>query len=238
LAVAKNCTPAQDTECTCAKNHFCNSSLPCRHCDACTICESGVIEKPCTSTSDTVCGMKGSRKWKRHTSKENLDEVVPKQEASYENVPLKNTDIDLSDLVPVIVEEMTLTDVKTFVRSHKVPEPVIDQTVRDYCNDTSEQKIKLFQAWYQRHGLKGAYGTLIRSLRELKMCTAADKIEQKLKAAVSSCQDGGQSYNDDIEQSKTCTEKDRNSYSDNAELSKTCSGSSRRDSTESFENDA
>uniref|UniRef100_A0A8C0FLQ6 TNFR-Cys domain-containing protein n=1 Tax=Bubo bubo TaxID=30461 RepID=A0A8C0FLQ6_BUBBB len=60
LEVAKNCTPAQNTECTCAKNHFCNSSVPfyreansiifvhvfCR-------CESGVVEKQCTSTSDT-----------------------------------------------------------------------------------------------------------------------------------------------------------------------------------------
>lgn len=120
---------------------------------------------------------------------------------------------------------MTLQEVKTFVRNHKVPEPVIDQTVRDYFNDTSEQKIKLFQVWYQRHGIKGAYGTLMCSLRELKMCAVADKIEEKLKAAVSSCQEGGQSYSDDTEQSKTCPQESRNSYNDSAELSKTCSGS-------------
>uniref|UniRef100_A0A8B9NIK6 Tumor necrosis factor receptor superfamily member 6 n=1 Tax=Accipiter nisus TaxID=211598 RepID=A0A8B9NIK6_9AVES len=183
LEVAKNCTPAQNTECTCAKDYFCNSSVPfyafilkyeifnivCSHTFFQTFikreanpiiifvhvfcrCKSGVIEKQCTSTSDTVCGMK---------------------------------DVDLSSHVAGIVEEMTLQEVKTFVRNHKVPEPVIDQTVRDYFSDTSEQKIKLFQVWYQRHGIKGAYGTLINSLRDFKMCTAADKIEEKLKAAVS-----------------------------------------------------
>ncbi|XP_010079657.1 PREDICTED: tumor necrosis factor receptor superfamily member 6-like, partial [Pterocles gutturalis] len=248
LEVAQNCTPAQNTECTCAKNHFCNSSVPCRHCDPCTICESGIIEKQCTSTSDTVCGMKVpwwaivlimvlallgiagaifwyKRKQKGLTSNQNLVEVVSKPEASYENVPLINTDVDLSSHIAGIVEEMTLQEVKTFVRSHKVPEPVIDQTLRDYVNDTSEQKIKLFQAWYQRHGIKGGYGTLISSLRELKMCTTAAKIEEKLKAAVSSCQEVGQSYNDDTEQSKTCSLEGRNSYNDSTELTKTCSGS-------------
>ncbi|XP_032857663.2 tumor necrosis factor receptor superfamily member 6 [Tyto alba] len=251
LEVAKNCTPAQNTECTCAKNHFCNSSVPCSHCDPCTICESGVIEKQCTSTSDTVCGMKETRvpEWtialitvlvvlaiagaiiyykkrqKGLTSKEKPGEVVPKPGISYDNVPLIYTDVDLSSHVAGIVEEMTLQEVKTFVRNHKVPEPIIDQTVRDYFSDTSEQKIKLFQVWYQRHGIKGAYGTLISSLREFKMCTAADKIEEKLKAAVSICQEEGQSYNDDTEQSQTCTQEGRNSYNDSADLSKTCFGS-------------
>ncbi|XP_076194838.1 tumor necrosis factor receptor superfamily member 6 isoform X1 [Aptenodytes patagonicus] len=251
LEVAKNCTPTQNTECTCAENHFCNSSAPCTHCDPCTICESGVIEKQCTLTSDTVCGMKAEtgvqlaasltpvflvlavagaifcykRKRKGHTNKENLSEVVPKTEASYENVPLIYADVDLSSHIAGIVEELTLQDVKTFVRYHKVPEPVIDQTVRDHFSDTSEQKIKLFQVWYQRHGIKGAYGTLISSLREFKMCAAADKIEEKMKAAVSSCQEGGQSYHDDTEQNKICTREGRNSYSDSAEQSKTSSGS-------------
>ncbi|XP_009862916.1 PREDICTED: tumor necrosis factor receptor superfamily member 6-like, partial [Apaloderma vittatum] len=252
LEVAKNCTPEQNTECTCAKNHFSNSSAPYTHCDRCTLCESGITEKECTSTSDTVCGEQGKgvlpwtaalitvlvlvvvaalagvifwckRKQKGLTSKRILGGALRKTEPPYENVPLIYTDVDLSSHIPGIVEEMTLPDVKTFVRNHKVPEPVIDQTLRDYVSDTSEQKIKLFQVWYQRHGMKGAYGTLISSLREFKMCTAADKIEQKLKAAVSSSQEGGQSYDDDTEQSKMCTQEGRNSYNNSAELSKTYS---------------
>ncbi|XP_075614423.1 tumor necrosis factor receptor superfamily member 6 [Balearica regulorum gibbericeps] len=253
LEVAKNCTPEQNTECTCAKNYFCNSSVPCGHCNPCTICESGVIEKQCTSTSDTVCGMEETglqwwattliimvlllliagaifcykRKWKNCTRKETLNDVVLKPVVSYENVPLIHRDIDLSSHVAEIVEEMTLQQVKTFVRNHKVPEPIIDQTIRDYWNDTSEQKIKLFQVWYQRHGMKGAYVNLIRSLREFKMCAAADKIEEKLKAAVSSCQEGGQSHGDDTEQSKTCTEDSRKILLsvDSAEPNKTYSTS-------------
>ncbi|KFW60981.1 Tumor necrosis factor receptor superfamily member 6, partial [Pygoscelis adeliae] len=238
LEVAKNCTPSQNTECTCAENHFC-SSAPCRHCDPCTICESGVIEKQCTSTSDTVCGMKEviaivlfytmahsmcmplfcDINEVNFTMRTLLGEV---RETLYYFFRIY---VDLSSHIAGIVEEMTLQDVKTFVRNHKVPEPVIDQTVRDYFSDTSEQKIKLFQVWYQRHGIKGAYGALISSLREFKMCTAADKIEEKMKAAVSSCQEGGQSYHDDTEQNKICTREGRNSYSDSAEQNKTYSGS-------------
>ncbi|XP_025940778.1 tumor necrosis factor receptor superfamily member 6 [Apteryx rowi] len=251
LETAKKCTPEQNTECTCAKNYFCNSSASCAHCEPCTICESGLVEKQCTSASDTVCKMKGNgsllwitgvvlgfvllvlsggifwykRKYKDPTSKQSPGEAVPKPGVHSEMVPLIFADIDLSTHIPGIVGEMTLQDVKTFVRNHRVPEPVIDQILRDNFSDTSEQKIKLFQAWYQRHGIKGAYGTLINSLRELKICTAADKIEEKLKAAVPSSQEGGQSYNDNIEQSTTCTQEGGNSYLDNAELSKTYSDS-------------
>ncbi|KAM9379594.1 tumor necrosis factor receptor superfamily member 6 [Phaethornis superciliosus] len=224
LEVAKNCTPTQNTECICAKNYFCNSSLPCTHCDACTVCESGMIEKQCTPSSDTVCRSKGWRKCKSHTVKQNQSEVVPK-ETPYETIPLVHTDVDLSSHLASIAEEMTFQEVKTFVRNHRVSEPVIDQTVRDCLNDTCEQKIKLLQVWYQTHGIKGACGTLINGLRELKMCATADKIEDKLKPIFSKCQEGGQSYSDDAEQSKTYTQESRNSYNDNAEQSKTYSNS-------------
>ncbi|KAM6266164.1 tumor necrosis factor receptor superfamily member 6 isoform 2-T2 [Porphyrio hochstetteri] len=221
----KNCTPEQNTECTCAKNHFCISEQ-CSHCDPCSVCESGVVEKPCTSTSDTVCGIKDKRKQKGHTKKEDLGEVVTKPEVSYHSFSFMLLDVDLSNHIARIVEEMTLQEVRMFVRNHKVPEPVIDQTVRDYPTDTSEQKIKLFQVWYQRHGIKGAYGSLINSLREFKMCAAADKIEEKLKATVASYQEGAQSRSDDTEQSKTCTQESRNSYKGSAALHKTYSDSS------------
>ncbi|XP_071604869.1 tumor necrosis factor receptor superfamily member 6 [Heliangelus exortis] len=246
LEVAKNCTPAQNTECTCAKNFFCNSSLPCTHCDACTVCESGMIEKQCTPSSDTVCRSKGEPWWiiglivllllaiagiywycvkhKSHTSKQNQSEVVPR-ETSYETIPLIDIDVDLSSHVARIVDEMKLQEVKTFVRYCGVSEPVIDQIDQDCLKDTYEQKIKLFQVWYQEHGIKGGCGTLLRSLRELKMCAAADKIEDKLKAILSKCQEGGQSDRDDAEQSTTCAQESINSYNNNAEQSKTYSNS-------------
>ncbi|XP_058697120.1 tumor necrosis factor receptor superfamily member 6 [Poecile atricapillus] len=248
LEVVKNCTPEEDTQCACAKNYFC-SPVGCDSCMQCTICESGVIEKQCTSSSDTVCGTKEpetlwwvialvasvallaivgaiwwcKRKQKGLTNNEHLNNGVYKPEP-YESVPLIDTDADLSNHIPGIVAEMTLAEVKKFVRHNNVTEPAIDQSIQDCHGDTSEQKIRLFRDWYQSHGMKGAYGTLISSLRELKMCAAADKIEEKLKAAISSSQDGGRSYNPDTEQSKTCTQEGRNSYNDSAELSKAYTG--------------
>ncbi|XP_014730920.1 PREDICTED: tumor necrosis factor receptor superfamily member 6 isoform X1 [Sturnus vulgaris] len=247
--VVKNCTPEKNTQCACAKNYYC-SSAECDHCQQCTTCESGAIEKQCTSSSDTVCGTKEpvilgviiplavlaallaiagviwwrKRKQKGVTISDHPNNIVYKPEP-FESVPLIDTDADLSSHVPGIVAEMTLAEVKKFVRHHHVSEPAIDQSIQDCLGDTSEQKIRLFRAWYQSHGMKGAYGTLISSLKELKMCAAADKIEEKLKAAISSSQEGGQSCNPDTEQSKTCSQKGRSSYNDSTELSKAYTGS-------------
>ncbi|MXQ80530.1 hypothetical protein E5288_WYG009226 [Bos mutus] len=57
LEVEQNCTRTRNTKCRCKSNFFCNSS-PCEHCNPCTTCEHGIIEK-CTPTSNTKC--KGSR---------------------------------------------------------------------------------------------------------------------------------------------------------------------------------
>ncbi|XP_059707552.1 tumor necrosis factor receptor superfamily member 6 [Haemorhous mexicanus] len=252
LEVVKNCTPEEDTQCACAKNHFC-SPAGCDTCIQCTICESGVIEKQCTAASDTVCGTKApamlwwiialgvllvllaiiagaivwyKRKQKGLTiNKDRCNGVYEKGNEPLIDVPLIVPDVDLSSHIPDIVAEMTLTEVKTFVRHRGVPEPVIDQSIQDFLGDTSEQKIRLFRVWYQRNGMKGAYGTLISSLRKLKMCAVADKIEQNLKAAISSSQEGGQSYNPDTEQSKTCTQEGGNSDNESAELSKASTAS-------------
>ncbi|XP_053804811.1 tumor necrosis factor receptor superfamily member 6 [Vidua chalybeata] len=247
--VVKNCTPEEDTQCACAKNYFC-STAGCDNCIQCSICESGVIEKQCTPASDTVCGTKEpealwwivalvvlliaaaiaaaiiwyKRKQKGLTINDHPINGVYKPEP-YENEHLIYADVDLSSHIPGIVEEMTLKDVKKFVRHHQITEPAIDQSIQDFPGDTSEQKIRLFQVWYQSHGLKGAYTTLISSLRELKMCTVADKIEGKLKATISSSQEGGQSYNPDTEQSNICTQEGRNSYNESAELSKSYTAS-------------
>ncbi|CAN8216308.1 unnamed protein product [Coccothraustes coccothraustes] len=174
-----------------------------------------VIETECKN--DTEAGITSNR---RIISRREVN--CKEGEYDLENQCCKKckSDVDLSSYIPGIVAEMTLAEVKTFVRHHGVPEPAIDQSIQDFPGDTSEQKIKLFRVWYQRNGMKGAYGTLISSLRKLKMCAVADKIEAKLKAAISSSQEGGQSYNPDTEQSKTCTQEGRNSDNESAELSK------------------
>ncbi|NXA48702.1 TNR6 factor, partial [Nothocercus julius] len=217
LETAEKCTPTRNTKCTCAENFFCNSSGSCTHCDPCSTCDSGLVEKQCTPTSDTVCKIKGTI---LKTSMVQRDPAGLLFSFSFMLL-----DIDLSTYIPDIVVEMTLQEVKAFVRNRKVPEPVIDQILRDNANDTSEQKIKLLQDWHQRHGINGASETLIGSLRKLKMCSAADKIEIKLKAAVARSQEVGQSYNANNEQSTTCTQESGNSHLHNAELGKNCSSS-------------
>ncbi|NXU19251.1 TNR6 factor, partial [Pardalotus punctatus] len=218
--VVKNCTPEENTKCACAKNYFCSSAA----CDSCNECAESKGEISALDLKNAFF-VSGNKKRKGLTTKENTSEVICISEPSYVKMPFPLLDADLSSHIAGMVAEMTLAEVKTFVRHHHVPEPDIDQIIQDYPGDTSEQKIRLFRVWYQRHGMKGAYGTLISSLRELKMCAAADKIEKKLKAAISSSQEGGQSYNGDTEQSKTCTREGRNSYNDGSELSKTYTGS-------------
>lgn len=91
----------------------------------------------------------------------------------------------MSIYVADIVAEMTFEEALKFVRYHKVPETKIDEIIHDN-KDTSEKKIHFFRAWLQEHGMNGAYETLIKSLRKLKMRAVADKIERKLQAVVSS----------------------------------------------------
>lgn len=117
------------------------------------------------------------------------------------------SDVDLSAHIPAIVEVMTLPQVKAFVRQHEIPEPAIEQTLQDYINDSTEQKIKLFHMWYQHHGMKGAYENLIISLRELKMRAVADKIEKKLNAVTFSSQENGRSNVNTAEQSSTHSDR-------------------------------
>ncbi|NXU05139.1 TNR6 factor, partial [Buphagus erythrorhynchus] len=212
--VVKNCTPEEDTRCACAKNYYC-SSVECDNCHQLIHNRKKYKLQECITTGDLSCFRTSP-----HTT---LRKTYMCQVHSF---PFTLLDADLSSHVPGIVEEMTLADVKKFVRHHHVSEPAIDQSIQDCLGDTSEQKIRLFRVWYQSHGMKGAYGTLISSLKELKMCAAADKIEEKLKAAISSSQEGGQSCNPDTEQGKTCSQKGRNSYNDSVELSKAYTGSS------------
>ncbi|CAM5129156.1 unnamed protein product [Eretmochelys imbricata] len=229
--VAETCTVTQNTKCRCKQHYFCNSFDSCHHCDPCSKCENGAIEKVCTPTTNTIC--KRNFWWiylvigiviaiaslsavaaycykkKRKDFDVNnhmLPQVVHKPPTS-EVEPLVYTDVDLSAHIPAIVEVMTLPQVKAFVRKHEIPEPAIEQTLQDYINDSTEQKIKLFHMWYQHHGMKGAYENLIVSLRELKMRAVADKIEKKLNAVTFSSQENGRSNVNTAEQSSTHSDR-------------------------------
>ncbi|XP_072579701.1 tumor necrosis factor receptor superfamily member 6 isoform X4 [Vulpes vulpes] len=53
LEVERNCTQTRNTKCRCKPNFYCDVS-PCEHCNPCSTCEHGILER-CTPTSDTKC---------------------------------------------------------------------------------------------------------------------------------------------------------------------------------------
>ncbi|KAM9703046.1 tumor necrosis factor receptor superfamily member 6 [Dama dama] len=189
LEVEQNCTRTQNTKCRCKSNFFCNSS-PCEHCNPCTTCEHGIIEK-CSPTSNTKC--KGSRShsnslWallillipivliiykvvkSRHRNKKN--DYHNSEASNDEGRQLNLTDVDLGKYIPTIAELMKITQVKEFVRKNGIEEAKIDDIMHDNLHETAEQKVQLLRSWYQSHGKKNAYCTLTKNLPK----TLAEKI--------------------------------------------------------------
>uniref|UniRef100_A0A8U7M4B1 Tumor necrosis factor receptor superfamily member 6 n=1 Tax=Corvus moneduloides TaxID=1196302 RepID=A0A8U7M4B1_CORMO len=159
-----------------------NDLEKCLRCKSCDSKFGMSTEINCTPVENTKCACVKNHFCNVHAFITTY-EIVNIYKCQVHSFPFTLLDADLSSHIAGIVAEMTHAEVKKFVRHHHVSEPAIDQIIQDYPGDTSEQKIRLLRVWYQRHGMKGAYGTLISSLRELKMCAAADKIEEKLKAA-------------------------------------------------------
>uniref|UniRef100_A0A2K6EHT7 Tumor necrosis factor receptor superfamily member 6 n=1 Tax=Propithecus coquereli TaxID=379532 RepID=A0A2K6EHT7_PROCO len=167
LEVEMNCTRTQNTKCRCKSNFFCNIS-GCDHCDPCIKCEHEVIEE-CTLTSNTKC------------KKEDLP--MRKENTRSKGSPSKGStifhfsDVDLSDYIPNIAEIMTISQVKKFVRKNGVNEAKIDEIKNDNLQETAEQKVQLLRTWYQLHGKRNAYNTLIKNLKKAKLCSTAEKIQ-------------------------------------------------------------
>lgn len=86
-------------------------------------------------------------------------------------------DIDLSKYITTIAGQMTIPQVREFVRKNGINEAKIDEIKNDNLQDTAEQKVQLLRNWYQLHGKKDAYGTLIKSLKKANLCALAEKIQ-------------------------------------------------------------
>lgn len=194
LEAEKNCTKTQDAKCRCKPNYFCETP-PCEHCDPCRTCKHGIIED-CTATSDTRCKegstshlhlawlialvliapaliFWGVKRWCRKNNHRSYEPKPPDTENPPVTIP---SDIDLTDYISNIAEEMTLSGVRDFVRKNGLKEAKIDEIKNDNILSTAEQKVQLLRNWYQVHGKKDAYDTLITGLRNIKLCTAADNI--------------------------------------------------------------
>ncbi|XP_012310158.2 tumor necrosis factor receptor superfamily member 6 isoform X2 [Aotus nancymaae] len=196
LEVEINCTRTQNTKCRCKPNFFCNSAV-CEHCDPCTTCEHGII-KECTLTSNAKCKEEGFRSnllwwlclllfpillivvWVviryRKLRRENQGHRESTTLNS-ETVPMNLSDVDLSKYITVIAEHMTISQVRDFVRKNGVNEAKIDEIKNDNIKDTAEQKVQLLRNWYQLHGKKDAYDTLIKGLKKANLTALVEKIQ-------------------------------------------------------------
>ncbi|XP_075866104.1 tumor necrosis factor receptor superfamily member 6 isoform X2 [Microcebus murinus] len=184
--VEMNCTRTQNTKCRCKLNFFC--SVPeCEHCDPCIKCEHGVIEK-CTPTSNTKCKKDGLQ---IYCKKKCCNEKHDRSESTTQNpetVPMNLSDVDLSDYIPNIAEIMTISQVKKFVRKNGVNEAKIDEIKNDNLQETAEQKVQLLRTWYQLHGKRNAYNTLIKNLEKAKLCGTAEKIQDMVSKDITNNQ--------------------------------------------------
>ncbi|XP_008069596.1 tumor necrosis factor receptor superfamily member 6 [Carlito syrichta] len=216
LEVEKNCTRIQNTKCRCKSNFFCNASV-CEHCDPCSKCEHGIIEK-CTLTSNTKCKQNGSSSnllwlcillpilgiiaaWVLRKHKKCSNKNQGHQESKMEIVPINSSDVDLSDYITTIAELMTIKQVKKFVRKNGVDETKIDEIMNDNLRDTAEQKVQLLNTWYQVHGKKDAYNTLIDNLKKANLCAVADKIRDIVRKDITSRHENSNFRNENESQS-------------------------------------
>ncbi|KAM9617913.1 tumor necrosis factor receptor superfamily member 6 isoform 2-T2 [Trichechus inunguis] len=180
LEVEKHCTRTQNTKCRCKEDFFCSSSS-CDHCAPCITCEHGIIEK-CTQTSNTKCKEKDSKSnllwllcllllpvaaiicglwiYRKH-NRETTGYFKPTVSTFF-----YFSDVDLSKYITYIAEQMTINQVKEFVRRNGINEAKVDEIKNNHPQDTAEQKVQLLRNWYQFHGKKGAYDTLIKSVQK------------------------------------------------------------------------
>ncbi|XP_014402973.1 PREDICTED: tumor necrosis factor receptor superfamily member 6 isoform X2 [Myotis brandtii] len=170
LEVEKNCTKTQNTKCRCKSNYFCNTP-PCEHCNPCSTCEHGIIED-CTPTNDRRCKA-GVKRRRRNNNLPLFEPISPDTEMP----PVISSDIDLTDYISTIAELMTISEVRDFVRKNGLKEAKIDEIKNDNLQNTAEQKVQLLRNWYQVHGKKDAFTTLITGLKKIKLCAHADKIK-------------------------------------------------------------
>nr|XP_056706469.1 tumor necrosis factor receptor superfamily member 6 [Euleptes europaea] len=203
LEVDKPCIRSRNVKCRCRPGFFYNSSEPCHHCNPCTKCEHDIIVEECTPNKDTICGSKQNLLWIiaivipltlapilfiiwkywRNNRRMRRTQIKDDQKNT-ELKPLFYPDIDLTPYISDIAEEMTFEQVMKFIRKQGLSNPTIERINLDNMHDVSEKKIKLLECWYQEKGIKDAYGTLISSLKGLKLHALAQKIERKMPSHI------------------------------------------------------
>lgn len=166
-------------------------------------CEHGIIEN-CTPTTNTKCEEGPGPEWRwfflliliplilaallrswwvKRKRKNNGNRMFTPP--STEMVQMKLPDIDLSQYITNIAEQMKITEVREFVRKNGINEAKIDEIKNNNPQDTAEQKVQLLRNWYQRQGKKDAYDTLIKSLKRANLHVVAEKIQDIVQKDIS-----------------------------------------------------
>ncbi|MBZ3872617.1 Tumor necrosis factor receptor superfamily member 6, partial [Sciurus carolinensis] len=168
LEVETNCNQTQNTKCRCKPNFYCDTSV-CEHCEPCTIHATHHAGEEVVVAVQSVTSQlhvrPGCGNWM----------IQSRCGLSLEH--LTQQDVDLSKYIISIAEHMTINQVREFVRKNGINEAKIDEIKNDNLQDTAEQKVQLLRNWYQFHGKKDAYDTLIKSLRKANLCALAEKIQ-------------------------------------------------------------
>ncbi|KAG8523057.1 Tumor necrosis factor receptor superfamily member 6, partial [Galemys pyrenaicus] len=203
LEIEENCTQTQNTKCRCKANFFCENSA-CEHCNPCTVLvRQRADDQPIEGSVGYGLRPESVRNFfdlsdlckKCRDRKKGHHEFASPNSVSVENyisflkvetLLTDLTDIDLSKYIPTIAEQMTITQVKEFVRKNGVSETRIDEIRNDNIHDTAEQKVQLLRNWYQIHGKKEAYKTLIKSLKKAQLCSPAEKIHELISKDIAS----------------------------------------------------
>ncbi|XP_053166535.1 tumor necrosis factor receptor superfamily member 6 [Hemicordylus capensis] len=199
--VKSACTSSQNIICKCKPDFFCDGEVEsCLHCNPCDKCENGIIVEKCTQTKNTICKQKQNLLWlwvmipiviivivvivvlikkydKQNTVHQGRRDDRPELIVMD---PLIDKDIDLTPYISEIAREMTLKEVRSFVRNQSMPRGMIDQSIEDNLHDSAEQKIALLNCWYEYQGKRGAYKTLVNTLRKLNLHATAEKLQQKI----------------------------------------------------------
>uniref|UniRef100_A0A8C4X493 Tumor necrosis factor receptor superfamily member 6 n=1 Tax=Erpetoichthys calabaricus TaxID=27687 RepID=A0A8C4X493_ERPCA len=90
-------------------------------------------------------------------------------------------DLDLGPHLYSIAEQIALINTKRFVMKEGLTKADIDRAVENHPQNALEQSYELWHTWLQKHGICGAYPTLIRNLRELKLNADADALIRIIK---------------------------------------------------------
>ncbi|XP_052010255.1 tumor necrosis factor receptor superfamily member 6-like [Xyrauchen texanus] len=211
METKKMCSFYSNTVCTCKKDYYCDKGDLCRVCYKCDRCEEhGNVKIPCTATNNTVChdaqGADGTVTivavllsimfigalvvfclFKKRifccNDKQKRDPV----EAN-ELLDQKDVDVDLNSYLPDIASILGWKLMKDVARRTGMTKVDIENHTLNNPGNVKEQTYNLLEDWYQRQGLKGAYPTLIKTLRHIKKKEQAERIQQIVEKGLATAQ--------------------------------------------------